>query len=156
MDNLAWLEPYRHRPIGSTDSELAFCWILDQLTNTYPNRPDDPERLGGLLQDLCDKLRSRGIFNMILTDSRRLYAYCSTKMCWLTRRAPFGEATLRDANMSVNFGEETTERDVVTVVATEPLTENEQWTHMLQGELCIIDDGKVTSLAPRDSVAQSA
>jgi glutamine amidotransferase len=156
LDNLSWLEPFRFRPVGTTDSELAFCWILDHLTNAYPDHPDEPEVLGMALQELCDKLRTRGIFNMILTDSRRLYAYCSTKMCRLTRRAPFGEAILNDGNMSVNFGEVTTDRDVVTVVATTPLTDNEEWTSLAEGELCIIEDGEVTSLMPANTVKASA
>lgn len=156
LDNLSWLEPFRYRPIGSTDSELAFCWILDQLTNTFPVEPENSEQFARVLQELCDKLRSRGIFNMILTDSRRLYAYCSTKMCMLTRRAPFGEAILNDGNMSVNFGEVTTDRDVVTVVATTPLTDNEEWTSMAEGELCVVEDGEVTSFAPVDLVRTSA
>ena len=156
LGNLDSLEPRRHRPIGSTDSEFAFCWILDQITSAYPDQPPNSERSGKLLQELCDTLRARGIFNMILTDSRRLYAYCSTKMCWLTRRAPFGKATLKDANMTVNFGEETTGRDIVTIIATTPLTENEEWKCMSKGELCIIEDGEVRSIAPADAVAKSA
>jgi len=156
LDNLSWLEPFRFRPIGTTNSELAFCWILDHLTHVFPDHPEDPKALGMALQELCDKLRGRGIFNRIMTDSRRFYTYCSTKMCRLTRRAPFGEAILNDGNMSVNFGEVTTDRDVVTVVATPPLTDNEEWTSMAEGELCIIEDGEVTSFAPVDSIARSA
>ena len=37
-------------------------------------------------------------------------------------------AQLRDAELTVNFHAETTPDDVVTVTATEPLTNNEQWT----------------------------
>ncbi len=153
LENLAGLDPGRNRPIGSTDSELAFCWVLDQLKSIFPDRPANTDTLGRLLQEQCDKLRRRGIFNMIMTDSRLLYAYCSTKMCWLTRRSPFGEATLKDADMSVDFGKETTDRDVVTIVATAPLTEDEAWTHMAEGELCIIDNGEVTTLVPKDTRA---
>ncbi len=26
----------RHRPVGETDSELAFCWLLNQMEQCYP------------------------------------------------------------------------------------------------------------------------
>ncbi len=29
----------RHRPVGDTDSEHAFCWLLDRLEQKYPKRP---------------------------------------------------------------------------------------------------------------------
>ena len=70
---------------------------------------------------------------MLLCDSRHLYCHCSTHLAWLTRRAPFGEASLIDTEMSVDFATETTPRDIVTVIATKPLTDNEDWTVMAPG-----------------------
>ena len=29
----------KHIPIGRTDSELAFCWILDKVVEKYPQKP---------------------------------------------------------------------------------------------------------------------
>lgn len=52
----------------------------------------------------------------------------------ITRRAPFGPAHLKDADMQVDFQAQTTPNDVVTVIATEPLTANEHWTPFQQGE----------------------
>ncbi len=37
-----------------------------------------------------------GVFNMLLSDSRCLYCFCSTNLVWLTRRAPFQAATRDD------------------------------------------------------------
>jgi glutamine amidotransferase len=45
--------------------------------------------------------------------------------------------------MSVDFGAETTPNDVVTVIATEPLTDNEQWQRLQAGELVVFNDGEV-------------
>jgi glutamine amidotransferase len=100
------------------------------------------------LQSDLDQLRARGVFNMLMTDSTRLYAYCTTKLYRLTRRAPFGEAHLCDAELRVDFQEVTTDNDVVTVIATAPLTDNESWTAFEPGELCVVESGEATCLPP--------
>jgi glutamine amidotransferase len=71
---------------------------------------------------------------MLLTDGEYLMAFCSTKLHWITRRAPFGVARLSDVDVDIDFSKETTPNDVVTIIATEPLTKNEQWHKMLSGE----------------------
>lgn len=60
--------------------------------------------------------------------------FCSTKLAYITRRAPFGPACLTDAELTVDFQAETSPNDVVTVLATAPLTSNEAWTLMRSGE----------------------
>lgn len=70
----------------------------------------------------------------MLSNGDWLFSYCTTKLAHITRRAPFGPATLKDADMSVDFQSETTPNDVVTVLATEPLTDNELWTLYAPGE----------------------
>jgi glutamine amidotransferase len=134
----------RYQAIGGTDSEHAFCWMLEQIHSRFDKPPDDPRAIADVVLECADQLRGFGVFNMLLTDSSRLYAYCSTKLHWITRRAPFGEAVLSDAQMCVNFSAMTSENDIVTVVATEPLTTNEQWTAMKSGELVVFDDGAKT------------
>ena len=117
-----------YKPIGTTDSEHAFCWVLDQLRDRYPKFPTRAKTLRRIIRDLTDEVATCGVFNMLLSDSRHLYAHCSTDLAWITRRAPFGEANLIDADLSIDFASETTPNDIVTVVATRPLTDNEAWT----------------------------
>lgn len=121
-------------PVGSTDSEHAFCWLLHELRAEFPTEPRG-NQIAEFLQSRCDRLAGMGVFNMLLTDSESLFAYCSTKLHWLTRKAPFGQATLADAELSVDFSELTSPNDVVTTIATEPLTGDEQWTAFKTGEL---------------------
>jgi glutamine amidotransferase len=78
---------------------------------------------------------------MLLCDSRFLYRYCSTDLTWLTRRAPFGEASLIDDELTVDFAKETTPRDVVTVIATRPLTLHEPWQVMAPASLVVFREG---------------
>lgn len=129
-----------YHPVGTTDSEYAFCWMLEQIRQHFVVEPTGPE-LHTFLQGLCDQLRALGVFNMLLTDSRILFAYCSTELHWLTRRAPFGRATLADAELSVDFSQLTEPTDVVTTVATKPLTADENWTALQPGQLIGLQQG---------------
>lgn len=130
-----------YKPVGSTDSEYAFCWLLDQIRLAFPERPDDFDELTKFIHQRCEQLRELGVFNMLLSESQYLFTYCTTKLSWLTRKAPFGEASLKDEDLTVDFCKETTDKDVVTVIATEPLTDNEAWITLKTGELVVFKGG---------------
>ena len=132
---------HHHHPVGSTDSEHAFCWMLDSLRGRWAEPPAE-RALTAAIAALCEDLAGRGVFNMLLTDGRTLYCYCTTRLAWVTRRAPFGPATLLDEDLTVDFARHTTPDDVVTVVATRPLTRDEVWTPMPPGRLCRFRDGE--------------
>ena len=131
-----------YRCVGTTDSEHAFCWILDRLRRRFPRKPRKRKELWQSIGELAAQLNRRGVFNMLLSDSTCLYAACSTTLCWLTRSAPFGRASLIDAEMSVDFSLETSPSDVVSVVATQPLTSNEDWVCMEKGGFQVFRNGK--------------
>jgi predicted glutamine amidotransferase len=131
-----------YRPIGTTDSEYAFCWILDRIREHFPERPRRPPALWRFIQGLANDLGQCGTFNFLLSDANYLYAHCSTRLCWLTRRAPFGKARLIDAELIVDFKDETTPNDVVTVITSRPLTDNETWNEMEVGAFEIFRDGE--------------
>jgi glutamine amidotransferase len=138
------LGPYR--PVGTTDSEHAFCWLLGQVRQRYPATPPRPATLHRLLAQLCRELDGLGVCNLLLSDARHLYAYGSTELCWLTRRAPFGTASLVDTEVQIDFAAETAPDDVVSVVATRPLTRDEAWQHVSPGTLLVFRDGACRAL----------
>ncbi len=132
-----------YRPIGSTDSEHAFCWMLDRLRERWPEAAPSDAALGRAVGGLARRLAALGVFNMLLSDGRSLFAFCGNRLAWLTRRAPFGPATLLDEDLTVDFEKETTPDDVVTVIATRPLTANEEWTVMERGSTVVFRKGEV-------------
>jgi glutamine amidotransferase len=144
-----------YRPIGTTDSEYAFCWLLGQVRSRFPEQPDDIAELSDFIAGLCDRLRGFGVFNMLLTESRYLFCYCTTKLSWITRRAPFGEARLKDYELTVDFCQETTPLDIVTVIATDPLTDNEHWQALQTGELCVFENGLVVARRSAEFASQA-
>jgi glutamine amidotransferase len=133
------------QPIGDTDSEVAFCWILEQLRHKYPNKPENMREVFAYIADLSTQLSRLGAFNMLLSDGRYLMAYSSKNLHWITRRAPFGKAQLLDRDVVIDFQKETSSDDVVTVVATQPLTGNESWSKIEPGTYCLFDQGEKIS-----------
>ena len=130
-----------YRPIGTTDSEHAFCWMLGQIRQRFSRPPKQDRVLRRTIETLAKQLAACGTFNMMLCDSRYLYCHCSTHLSWLTRRAPFGEASLIDTELTVDFAKETTPKDIVTVIATRPLTDHEPWQIMSPGSSIVFRDG---------------
>ncbi|MGA8261910.1 MAG: class II glutamine amidotransferase [Arenicellales bacterium] len=140
VEHFADLPLSSYQPVGTTDSERIFCWLLGEIRESFPEAP--PEKsLSDFIAERCRTIDERGVFNVLMSDSRALYGYCSTKLCWITRRAPFGVARLKDADLTVDFVDLTTPRDIVTVIATEPLTDNETWTALQPGEMITFQDG---------------
>ena len=91
-----------YHPIGTTDSEHAFCWVLDSIRSEFPKKPSSA-KLKDLIKKLLNDLNELGICNILLSDGKRLYAFCSTALSWITRKAPFGQATLIDKDIKVDI-----------------------------------------------------
>jgi len=130
------------QPEGNTDSEAAFCWLLGELERHDLN-PDDEAALFEALVEGSDTLARQGIFNALIANGRWLFATSSTRLHRITRRAPFRRATLADDDLSVDFAQLTSPDDVVTILATEPLTRDEQWQPLPPGEAVLLRHGEV-------------
>lgn len=136
----------RFQPVGTTDSERAFCYLFSELVKRYPGKSPGPKAAMRFIAGLLPKLQQLGVFNMLLSDGEYVLAFCTTKLHWITRRAPFGVARLSDVDVDIDFSRETTPKDVVTIIATEPLTNNEQWHKMQPGETQLFRFGEPLAL----------
>ena len=135
----------RFHPIGSTDSEYAFCAMLHRLEQRFPRYPRAQRDLWNAVAEIGGRIGRDGTFNFLLGDGRQLFARCATKLCFLVRKAPFQRATLADDDLRVDFAEVTTPNDRVAVVATAPLTRDEVWTHGKPGELWVFRKGALAA-----------
>ncbi len=129
------------RPVGNTDSERAFCYLLQQLREAFGDTPPTTDVLRAALQTLTSEIAAHGVFNMMLSDGSALYAHCSTRLHYIVRQYPFTQAKLSDEDLTVDFSEVTTPNDRVAVIVTEPLTTNETWHAFSAGELRVFIDG---------------
>ena len=130
-----------YRPVGNTDSEQAFCFLLQQLRDRFGDTPPAMPVLRAAIADLVAIIARHGTFNMMLSDGTALFAHCSTKLCYVVRKYPFTAACLADEDLSVDFSQVTTPNDRVAIIVTTPLTTNETWTEFAPGELKVFVDG---------------
>jgi glutamine amidotransferase len=131
-------------PVGDTDSERAFCWLMQELAKNHARLPSVPE-LTETLAELVPTLARHGTFNFLLSHGEALWAHGATRLHYVLRRHPFAAAQLQDEDLTVDFATQTQESDRVAVVVTEPLTRNEAWTALAPGELAAFVDGERVS-----------
>ena len=144
----------RFLPVGTTDSEHAFCHILDHLAQRFPQGTQDIGELHGALRDMAREIGAQGEFNFLLSDGDKLFAHSSSRLCYIVRKAPFALAHLADEDLTVDFNQLTTPLDRVAIIATTPLTDNEHWTQIAPGNLFAFRDGEAVAMSATQTVAQ--
>lgn len=128
------------QPVGETDSERAFCWLMQELAKAHAGVPPVVE-LSATLRELVPQIAAHGSFNCMLSNGQALWAHCSTQLHYLVRQHPFAAASLQDDDVTVDFATVTSTRDRVAVIVTEPLTRDEAWQTFAPGELKAFVDG---------------
>jgi len=128
------------RPVGTTDSERAFCLILQELSERFGDTCPPLPMLRAQVEKTVRSIAAHGTFNMMLSDGRAMFAHCSTNLHYIVRQYPFDKAELSDDDLSVDFSQVTTPNDRVAMIVTQPLTTNEQWTPFTPGEMkCFVE-----------------
>lgn len=129
------------RPVGSTDSERAFCWLLQELSKHHASMPTIAD-LTATLRELVPYPASHGTFNFLLGQGDALWAHGSTRLHYVERHFPFRSAQLQDADLTVDFATLTAPSDQVAIIVTEPLTVDEVWTPISNHSLVVFQDGR--------------
>ena len=129
------------RPVGTTDSERAFCYILETLRRRFPGDQPPLAQCFEVLCELTRELAQHGRFNYLMSNGEYLIAHCTDKLYYILRHAPFAQAHLIDDDVTVDFSALTTPDDKVAVIATTPLTDNERWTAMKPGQILAFQHG---------------
>lgn len=142
-------------PMGETDSELAFCFILQSLKQRFPHRAPSAAQLNEEVAELSLKISSHGIFNFLMSNGQVMLAHSSTELHYVQRQHPFTRATLVDLNMEIDFQEHNAIDDRILVVATRALTSNETWIRINPGELVVFADGRLVQSQPCAQNVQS-
>lgn len=130
-------------PVGQTDSERAFCHLLQTLRLRFGANPPLRNELQRELEEFAAHVRALGPFNFLLSNGDCLFAHRSTDLHFVVRRAPFAVAHLKDHDIAVDFSAVTNPHDCVAVIATLPLTDNEKWTSLPQDRVVMFVDGEV-------------
>jgi predicted glutamine amidotransferase len=145
-----------HLPVGDTDSERAFCFILQELRRRFRRRiAPGWQALAPVIAELSAEISRHGVFNFVLSDGQAMYAHGATKLHAVQRKHPFATAHLVDHDLTLDLGAANGPRDRMVLVATEPLTRNEPWEPFAAGELRVFVDGEqVWQSAPPRAAAR--
>lgn len=128
-------------PVGQTDSERAFCHLLQTLRRSFPGGPPENMALREVLEAFAAEVRQHGPFNFLLSNGDCLFAHRSVNLHYIIRQAPFAVAHLKDQDVTVDFSELTSPNDRVALIATLPLTDNETWTPLPVDRVAMFVDG---------------
>ncbi len=139
----------RYTPAGETDSEHAFCYLLERLASYFPaagagNLPS-PAVLHDALRDVSREITAFGTFNMMLSNGDLLFTHCSTQLAYVERRYPFTRVTLVDRETSLDLSTHNSASDRMVVIATKPLTRDEAWVDYQAGESLMFRAGVVVA-----------
>ncbi len=145
-----------YRAVGTTDSEAAFCSMLEALRRRYPTAEPPKSEIYAALSETTAELRRFGTFNYLLSDGNALYAHCSTKLYYVLRQSPFPAAHLIDCDLTVDFASVTTPNDKVAVIATLPLTDNEAWKAIEPNRLVMFENGALAREPENNDVERNA
>ena len=140
----------RFRPVGTTDSEYAFCLLMDRLaplwaSGTIPSEQARTAVISGLAADL----RPLGPANFLYTDGHLLFAHGHRRtqsdgtiappgLTMLTRSCATDPDALSDAGVGLR------DHQAVTLFASVALT-RESWRPLEEGEIVVASTGETAA-----------
>ncbi len=146
LSNYRGLETEQFIPVGETDSEYAFCYILNSIKKQhielYHWKNEDFNWLHTKLKEINDN----GYFNCLFSDGEYLFCYHDDKgyigLRFVQRLVPFKTVRLIDEDFEINLAEEKEQSQKGFIIATRQLTD-EQWENFHPGELIIFRNGNI-------------
>lgn len=140
----------RFRPVGDSDSEHAFCALMERLAGLWESAEEAPpplaERLA-VISDYSAELRDLGPANFIYADADALFVHAHRRTqpdgairppgLYLLQRSCWESAPeLKEAGVRLQ-----TVRQEVALVASVPLTD-ELWEPLGEGDLIALRNGR--------------
>jgi glutamine amidotransferase len=131
-------------PVGETDSEQAFCYLMDRILKNRIRewKKADFEWLLGAI----GKVNKYGTFNCLFSNGQCLFAYRDKDgkrdLNFVKRTPPYGKIKLLDKDFEIDLGKDKDQQKQGYIIATCPLT-NEKWESFGTGELIVFRDGEI-------------
>ena len=141
----------RFRPIGDTDSEVAFCSLLNALMPLWDAVEGVPPRIEqrfAVVAGFAARLRKLGIANFLYADGDALFAHSDHRIPPGSEEVVPGMYVLERGceeevpDMSGSGVTLKTVQQALTLVASAPLTD-EAWQPLANGELLAIRGGHI-------------
>lgn len=146
-------QPERFNPIGETDSERAFCVLLDRMALIWKDREAAPTLRDRFLivSSLASELRGLGPANFLYSDGDLLFAHGHRRkhgdtgrveapgLVSLQKQCQNDQQSFVTSGLSIRGGHQ-----LVMLFASVPLT-SEQWEPLAEGELVAVARGKFSA-----------
>lgn len=140
------LKSSRFLPIGETDSEYAFCYLMAQLSNIWQQgTPTIKQRLT-VVSEFADKIRELGSANFLYSDGEVLFAhshkrrYAESDGSFSMPREPGLWIAQRNEVLSKGLEVKPINPCKAVIIASVPLTDN-QWEALPTGKVIAIKNG---------------
>lgn len=146
--------PGTHRPLGESDSEYAFCALLERLRAPWMDAGGVPplaERLA-IVARFAAEIRELGPANFIYADGDALFAHGHRRvhedgirppgLHVVSRRCARAGARLDAGGLSILASAEDQE---VVLLASVPLTKEPGWRPLEEGELIAAREGRIVA-----------
>ena len=147
----------RFTPLGETDSEHAFCHLLDLISKRGNTgwHENDFAFIENTLRDIND---GKNTLNAIFSDGVHLFCYSDENdhnngLRFTKQRTPFGTVELvshgdRLGSVELTSGLTETPNQSGYIISTRILTEG-NWTEFHEGELIVFREGEIVYRCPK-------
>lgn len=145
------LESHRFAPIGDTDSELAFCCLLERLGTLWDltkGKPPPLESRLDIVAEFAARLRSLGPFNFVYSDGNALFvhAHCRKQSDGGVRPPGLHLLVRSCSEQAIDLSQSgvllAPVAQELVLIASVPLTD-ESWEQLGEGELIAVTQGVV-------------
>ena len=146
----------RFRPLGDTDSEMAFCLLLERLSSLWDSGvvPPPAARIAVVAGFAAD-LRPLGPANFLYSDGELAFGHGHRRTqadgtiappgLWCLQRAcAVDSEALAPAGVTIEPGVGPQE---ITLLASVPMT-GERWRPLAEGEIVVVAEGQVVAVLP--------
>lgn len=130
------LRSRRFRPIGDTDSEQAFCALLERVAPLWDDGVPPLAARRAAIADVARELRELGPANFLYSDGDAVFAHGHRRRDDRGEIRPPGLHVLCRHCAAIEDGVD------VALVASVPLTD-EPWRALDEGELVVLREGRV-------------
>lgn len=150
QDIQSMLQSGRFSPVGETDSEYAFCWLMDRLGDLWQATAPPLDARIEVISQAFVELAALGPANILYSDSEYLYAFANKRtqagggmeapgMHYLERHCECDPDALQDSGVQIDD----LAQDII-LFASVPLS-GEAWQAIAANELIVSRHGKIVA-----------
>ncbi len=132
------------KPIGTTDSEHAFCYLLGLMANEKIEHLQKDHF--SWLKDQLSAINDLGTFNCLFSDGNYLFCYHDrgvyNGLWYLRRKQPFKKIRLEDEDYEIDLQQKKSTSQQGYIIASHALT-SERWQGFKGGQLLVFKNGEI-------------